>query len=196
MASEEFDLLSQSYAFGDFVLDADLCELRGADGRVEVQRKVLHLLFFPARNADRVVSKEALLEAVWPGTVVSDSVLSQAVRKARGALGDDGSTQQLIRTVHGHGYRLEADVRPLTPDAVPPAPPLAAPESPRPAVLTPAFDQLDRTEVPDPDAPDPDFGPLPEARPAPPPRVPRWIWATVGAVLVAVALAGMALAGA
>lgn len=194
MASDDSDLLSTSYAFGDFVLDADLRELRGPDGRVEVQRKVLQLLFFLARNADRVVGKEALLEAVWPGTVVSDSVLSQAIRKARGALGDDGATQQLIRTVHGQGYRLEAEVRELAPGAPSPVPPLATPAAERPAVLTPAFDPLDQTEVPLADAPAPDFAPLPGARP-PAPRQPRWLWAAAGGVLVAIALVGLAFSG-
>ena len=120
MAVEDPDPQARSYAFGAFVLDADLRELRGPDGRVEVQRKVLHLLFHLAANADRVVGKEELLEAVWPGTVVGDAVLSQAVRKARGALGDDGASQQLIRTVHGQGYRLDAEVRVLA-DAAPAA---------------------------------------------------------------------------
>ena len=74
----------QSFAFADYVLDADLIELRGPAGRIEVQRKVLQLLFFLAQHADRVVTKDEILAAVWPGTVVSDSVLSQAIRKPEG----------------------------------------------------------------------------------------------------------------
>lgn len=192
MASDDSDLFSESYAFGEFVLDADLRELRGPGGRVEVQRKVLQLLFFLARNPDRVVSKEELLEAVWPGTVVSDSVLSQAVRKARGALGDDGAARQLIRTVHGHGYCFEAAVRALEAGAAAQAAPPAASAGERPAALTPAFDPLDRTEVPDADAPTPDFGPLPRTRPTAA-RHPRWLWAAAGALLVVVAVVGMAV---
>ncbi|MEE4301748.1 MAG: winged helix-turn-helix domain-containing protein [Pseudomonadales bacterium] len=191
MPGDESDLLSESYAFGEFVLDAELCELRGPAGRVEVQRKVLRLLFFLARNANRVVGKEELLEAVWPGTVVSESVLSQAVRKARGALGDDGATQQLIRTVHGHGYCLEAEVRTLRPGA-PTAAPTGSSAGERTALLTPAFDPGAQGETPEPAAAVPDFGPLPVSPPEPR-RVPRWVWAVAGGALLAIAVVGMAM---
>ena len=156
-----------SFAFADYVLDADLIELRGPSGRIDVQRKVLQLLFFLAQHADRVVTKDEILEAVWPGTVVSDSVLSQAIRKARGAIGDDGSAQQFIRTVHGHGYRLEADVRPFAEGAAAPGLPPREVNRPR-ASLAPAFDPLEVTDVPpveDSTSRLPEFSPLPEAPP-------------------------------
>lgn len=159
MDGEHSDYLSESLAFDEYVLDAELKELRGSQGRIDVQRKVLHVLFFLARNNDRVVSKEELLAGVWPGTVVTDAVLSQAVRKARSALGDDGRAQQLIRTVHGHGYRLEATVTAGTVRA-PGSGPDDAPAAT--ARLAPAFDPLEQTVVPGVDAHDveaPDFGP-------------------------------------
>lgn len=172
MDATDSDYLSESLAFDDYVLDAELRELRGSQGRIEVQRKVLHLLFYLARHSDRVVSKEELLAGVWPGTVVTDAVLSQAVRKARSALGDDGSAQQLIRTVHGHGYRLQAEVAPARPAA---STVREAAESDAPARLTPAFDPLERTVVPGLDEADleatPDFGP-PGARRGPPAQGP------------------------
>lgn len=190
MSGDDPDLLSESYAFGEYVLDAGLCELRGPAGRVDVQRKVLRLLFFLARNANRVVGKEELLEAVWPGTVVGESVLSQAVRKARGALGDDGATQQLIRTVHGHGYCLEAEVRTLCPGA-PSGPSTARPADERSAPLTPAFDTEQQDEAPAPGGPTPDFAPLPETRPAPR-RMPRWVWAAATGALLAIVVVALA----
>lgn len=174
----------KSFAFADYVLDADLIELRGPGGRIEVQRKVLQLLFFLAQHADRVVTKDEILEAVWPGSVVSDSVLSQAIRKARGAIGDDGAAQQFIRTVHGHGYRLEVDVRLVAEGDLPApaqAPAMAAPR----ASLAPAFDPLEVTDVPMPDDSTtvvPDFSPLPEA----PPRRERPTLYLVGVASIAV----------
>ena len=193
MDVQEKGLLTESYAFEGFVLDADLCELRGPAGRIDVQRKVLHLLFYLARHADRAVSKEELLEAVWPGTVVSDSVLSQAVRKARGALGDDGAAQQLIRTVHGHGYRLEASVRRL--DSQGADAPAVAPAVATPA-LAPAFDPLERTDVPGfgeaVDDAVPAFAPLPPTATRGAPRpVLRW---ALGAGVAAIVLAAVLLA--
>jgi len=73
------------------------------------------------RQPDTVVTKDELLDQVWAGRVVSESVLTKCMAKLRNALGDDEQT--LIKTVHGFGYRLMAPVVRLS--ALPPA---AAPE--------------------------------------------------------------------
>jgi tetratricopeptide (TPR) repeat protein len=65
-------------------------------------------------QAGQLVTKEALLEAVWPETVVSESVLQVAIRQLRQVLGDQARTPRFIETVHGRGYRFIAPVRALT----------------------------------------------------------------------------------
>ncbi len=62
-------------------------------------------------NAERVVSKDELLGALWPGEHVSESVLPRCITVARKALGDDPNAQRMIQTVHGRGYRFVGDVR-------------------------------------------------------------------------------------
>ncbi|MGE0324209.1 MAG: sigma 54-interacting transcriptional regulator [Polyangiaceae bacterium] len=103
-------------SFGDFELDEPRFELRQAGVPVEIQPKVLDLVFFLVKNAERVVTKAELLDNVWPGVIVTEASLSQAVSAARRALGDDGSAQSLIRTVRGRGFRFTADVKELGAD--------------------------------------------------------------------------------
>ena len=59
----------------------------------------------------QVVTKDELLDKVWPGTVVSEAALTRCIARAREAVGDDGEQQRIIKTQHGRGYRF---VAPLT----------------------------------------------------------------------------------
>lgn len=97
--------------FEDCVLDLGRRELTREGNVVALQSRVFDLLHFLATHQDRVVGKDELLDAVWPGRVITEAALSRAVMKARKAVGDDASRQGVIRTVHGHGYRFVAEVR-------------------------------------------------------------------------------------
>jgi len=81
------------------------------DGVVaDAQPKAFDLLLYLLRNRDRVIDKDELLEQLWPGVVVSESALTQALRKARAMIGDDGNRQESIRTIQRRGFRFVADV--------------------------------------------------------------------------------------
>jgi TolB-like protein len=94
------------HRFGDCELDTQRCELRRAGAPVAVEPQVFELLAHLAAHADRVVTKDELNEAIWNGRIVSDSALSSRIKSARQAIGDDGKSQALIRTVHGRGFRF------------------------------------------------------------------------------------------
>jgi DNA-binding winged helix-turn-helix (wHTH) protein len=79
-----------------------------------------------------VVSKEELLDEVWGDRFVSESALTRRLKDARKAVGDDGSRQDVILTVHGRGYRFVASVS----EEVGPAP--SAPATSRSTPATPA----------------------------------------------------------
>ena len=96
------------YRFGDCELDLRRRELRRGGTPVTIQPKVFDLIAYLAGHRDRAVGKGELQGAIWPGVVVTETSLTQAIRKARRALGDEGSQQSVIRTVHGHGYRFVA----------------------------------------------------------------------------------------
>ncbi|MEM1111889.1 MAG: winged helix-turn-helix domain-containing protein [Pseudomonadota bacterium] len=98
------------YTFGDFELDLARSELRRQGQALGVEPQVFALISFLIERRDRLVSRDEILESLWQGRVVSDSALASRIKSARQALGDDGKTQRVIRTIHGKGLRFVADV--------------------------------------------------------------------------------------
>src|SRR5690606_9131883 len=94
------------YHFEDFVLDTDRHELRRSGAVVEVEPQVFSVLTYLVEHSERVARKEDLLAAVWGTTFISDAALTTRVKGARRAIGDDGQTQRLIKTVRRVGYRF------------------------------------------------------------------------------------------
>ena len=93
---------------GDFSLDLDAGTLTHAGrGLVPMRPQAWALLATLARHAGQVVTKDQLLDAVWPGLVVADGSIAQAVSDLRAILGDE--SRSLIRTVARRGYLLVAE---------------------------------------------------------------------------------------
>ena len=111
------------YFFADFVLDPDRAELRNDNGSVtRLRPKTLELFKLLVANNQRVLGKEELMEAVWPGIHVGDDSLFQCIREIRAAIGD--SKRQMVQAVSGRGYLFALDVFTAkdlreTPDAPP-----------------------------------------------------------------------------
>jgi non-specific serine/threonine protein kinase len=105
------------WRFGAAELDERLATLRVAGNPVELDRSSYDILLALLRHAGEVVTKDELLEAGWPGRVVSENSLAKAVSRLRQALGDDAGS---LRVVHGYGYRLAAAVNfaPVAADTV------------------------------------------------------------------------------
>jgi TolB-like protein/DNA-binding winged helix-turn-helix (wHTH) protein len=76
---------------------------------VELEHKPTEVLLQLLKRPGEVFTKEALLDAVWPGLMVVDGSLATAVSKLRRALGDDDSS--IIQTVPRVGYRLGVPVQ-------------------------------------------------------------------------------------
>lgn len=118
------------FTFGDVLLDTDRFLLERGGEPVHVQPQVFDVLSHLVRNRERVVTKTELLDAVWGDRFVSESTLTSRIKAARRVLGDDGALQQVIKTVHGRGYRWIADV-----DATGEGPEQAGTPSPHPRAL-------------------------------------------------------------
>jgi len=101
------------FVFDKYALDPERRELRHGDIVVPVQPQVFDLLEYLIRNRGRVVSRDDMLEAVWAGRIVSESTLATRINAARSAIGDDGESQRLIRTLPRKGLRFVGDVRVL-----------------------------------------------------------------------------------
>ncbi len=95
------------WRFGDAVLDEQQAALKLSGAVVELDRSGYDVLLALLKHAGEVVTKEELLEAGWPGRVVSENSLAKAVSRLRQALGPQGAN---VRAVHGYGYRLASPV--------------------------------------------------------------------------------------
>jgi class 3 adenylate cyclase/DNA-binding winged helix-turn-helix (wHTH) protein/predicted ATPase len=98
------------YTFGECELDTQLHVLSHAGQPVQLRPKAFALLVYLVEHHDRVVAKDELYEQVWPNQFISEATLGSTVRTVRQAIGDTGEAHQLIRTVHGYGYRCLAPV--------------------------------------------------------------------------------------
>src|SRR5262245_25532364 len=95
-----------SFRFGDFEIDLARQELRLAGTNIHIEPQVFDLLVHLIRNRDRIVSKDELFDVIWQGRIVSEATLNSRISAARRALGDSGSDQSFIRTLHKRGFRF------------------------------------------------------------------------------------------
>jgi predicted ATPase/DNA-binding winged helix-turn-helix (wHTH) protein len=106
-----------SYRIGPFVLFPEKRQLHQSGSAVNLSAKTVDLLAAMVREAGRMLSKEELFAAVWPGLRVDENNLSVHVSALRKVLGRDA-----ITTNRGQGYRLNATVEAVA--APVPTPPL------------------------------------------------------------------------
>src|SRR5690554_2234449 len=97
------------YRFNNTALDATNYRLLVDGAEVAVEPQVFNLILYLIENKDRVISRDELLDHVWQGRVVSDTSINNSIKSARKALGDDGSKQHVIKTIHSRGYQFVAE---------------------------------------------------------------------------------------
>lgn len=119
-----------SLTFGSFRMDLGDERLWCGQETLRLTNKAFAVLRYLVSHAEQLVTKEAVLEAVWPGTFVGDAVLTVCIRELRQALGDSARTPLFIETVWGRGYRF---IVPVTAEEKSPTQP-AAEAPPQPAV--------------------------------------------------------------
>ncbi len=106
-----------SLSWPGFVLDLERFELRDAAGlRVALRPQAFTVLRHLAQRAGQIVTKDELMQAVWPGRVVTDDSLVQCIKLIRHALGD--GQRRLLQTEPKRGYRLASAV-PAASEATP-----------------------------------------------------------------------------
>ena len=120
-----------AYRIGNYQLDPLRRELHCGQTLRRLEPQVFDTLLFLVENRARVVSKDDLVAAVWNGRFVSDATVESRIKAARRAVGDDGRSQNIIRTIPRRGFRFVAEV--VDGDASKPA--LVLPERPSIAVL-------------------------------------------------------------
>ena len=101
---------SSQWVFDHFRFDPDhACLWRDAEAII-LPPKTFAVLHYLVTHPDRLVSKDELLDAVWPETAVTDAVLRVAIGALRKVLGDTAQTPRFIATVSRRGYRFLAPV--------------------------------------------------------------------------------------
>jgi len=103
-------LINHFYRFGEFSLDTDQRILLREGKPVSLAPKVFDTLFTLVENAGRIVSKEELMNRVWPDTFVEEANLTYTIQQLRKTLGDDARHPVYIETVPKRGYRFIASV--------------------------------------------------------------------------------------
>src|SRR5580765_8260478 len=89
----------QPVRVGEWILDPRVNELRREGRIVRLEPKAVEVLAYLSGRPGAVVSRDELLTAVWPGVIVGDDALTQAIIKLRKALEDDAHTPRYIETI-------------------------------------------------------------------------------------------------
>ena len=111
--------LRGAYQFGPFQLDVRERRLSRGCEVIPLRLKVFDTLRVLVENAGRLVTKQELLDTVWPETSVEENNLNHNVSVLRKALGDRATGQQYIETVPRVGYRFVATVEAVVPQTTP-----------------------------------------------------------------------------
>jgi len=96
------------YRFGDLTLDLVRGALRSGESDLPLRPKSFDILTYFVTNAGRLLSKQELMQAAWPGLFVTEDSLVQCVGEIRRAVGEDGRV--VIKTVPGRGYIFDIPV--------------------------------------------------------------------------------------
>jgi len=108
-------MLSDQYEFGAYRLDAQSGMLFRDGDHVALPPKVAELLVALVEAAGRVLTREDLVQRLWPDTVVEEGSLTSHISLLRKALGEGPKAQDFIETLSKRGYRFVAEVREFEP---------------------------------------------------------------------------------
>ncbi|WP_109126442.1 winged helix-turn-helix domain-containing protein [Dyella sp. C11] len=98
-------------AFGTVEIDTLGHRLFVNGEEVGLERKAFAVLVLLAREPGRVLGRDEILDMVWGHSHVTPGVLSRVITLLRHALGESSEESRYLHTVHGVGFRLDADVR-------------------------------------------------------------------------------------
>src|SRR5262249_50744103 len=99
------------YEFDEFRLDAEKRQLFRAGELVPIYSRAFDLLLMLVQNAGRDITKDEILETVWPGQILEESNLTVNISSVRKALGERATNPRYLVTLPGRGYRFVANVR-------------------------------------------------------------------------------------
>jgi pimeloyl-ACP methyl ester carboxylesterase/DNA-binding winged helix-turn-helix (wHTH) protein len=102
--------LDGRFSFDRFHLDLSTGRLSSESGPVPLSPKAMAVLEYLAARPGRLISKDELMGAIWPGVFLGAGALKVCVSEIRRQLGDDARVPRIIETAHRRGYRFIAEV--------------------------------------------------------------------------------------
>ena len=115
------DYSSTSYAFGAYRLNVKQRELRRDGVLLGLRPKAFDMLTMLIEQRNRIVSKDELLDQIWPNRYICETTLSACLKELRKVLGDSGSRQSIIKTIPRKGFRFVADLQDIVAGQAPPS---------------------------------------------------------------------------
>lgn len=102
--------LKGHFSIADWTVEPELNAISKDGDTIHLEPKVMKVLLHLAMASGQVLSKEDLIQAVWPDTFVSDDVLTRCISVLRREMQDDPHAPRYIQTIPKAGYRLVAEV--------------------------------------------------------------------------------------
>ena len=184
---------------GECVLDLPRREVDGPCRAqpMRITPKSQQVLMVLVAHHGRVLSREALIEWVWPDTLPTDDVLTQAIAQLRKAFCDDRDAPRYVETIAKGGYRLLADIEWLAEApadtfgvAAATVGTIGAAAAPQ-VIVSPSEQTVTTTVAAVLPASDAAVVPAPVATPSPSGQAPRLAWIAAGIAAAALLLAGL-----
>jgi DNA-binding winged helix-turn-helix (wHTH) protein len=94
------------YASGDYEIGPALRELRVFGSPVPIGARAFEIIEVLVEAGGQLVTKDALMDRIWPGAIITENALQMHISAIRKALRSNGG---LLKTVSGRGYRLLGD---------------------------------------------------------------------------------------
>jgi len=102
----QIGLMANAFQIGPWVAKPSLNTLSLNGKTIHIEPKVMEVLVCLADEGGETISKEKLLETVWPGTFVTDDVLTRCISELRRVFEDNPKKSRFIQTIPKRGYRL------------------------------------------------------------------------------------------
>src|SRR3954470_18930435 len=125
--------MPEDYQFGPFRLLVDQRELSAHGIPISLGQRAFDILLALVSRHGHLVTKDELMDEVWPGVIVEENNIQVHISALRKVLGTDGDPKRYLVTVPGRGYRFVAPVKTESADSAP----LTAAVAEQPAAAAP-----------------------------------------------------------
>lgn len=114
--SFEYFLAMQTtiYLLGEWQFNPQTHQLSQNVHDIKLDNKVSELLHYLINSPEEIITRDQLLDDLWPNQLISDDVLNVAMSSLRKALGDNAKKPEYIRTIPRKGYQLIVEAKTLS----------------------------------------------------------------------------------